>query len=521
MKCTLVFFFLSIIGQTHAAEISLKDYLALPANPMKITVTLASEKVTKKIKASTGGNISLVAKNGDRFELILPANSLPSDTEISLQEVKSVKHKNLKTSAQYSTVEISPDGINLQVPATLIFKPKNSFPTNTLTPFSAQADGDETHLAILSGNQTPNEIKVSLLHFSNYTISNDPSAAEIIDQGLSRMENTRISNWLTRKILESKRTNGDIAKDLDQAFRESFNNAVLPSILRVNSCSSGSSALENFVVWHRQILLVGGNPESYFPEGFDIDLGSMLNDTSEQCFELAKKACYIDHRPIEVMKYALQYIRIGQLLGSPAIVERFSNLAEKCSKFKFFMESEFWMGADRQNYGGVTAKADFDFSLSPFSNELIKGSINVVRTDLNFEELNCEQIFFETKPSEVLMTNFLLLGNTDDNAFTIGIGGLIPYSFANYRCVDKTDPEIVMEIGVPGVPMGSYWGGAFIGAHGPTGTNELDLKTGFFNIKGWEVRHDTRYASKEYTQTIEDSLNETTTMVIYHTPEPL
>jgi hypothetical protein len=506
---------------SQAQALDLKDYLALPANPMKIAVTLDTELVTGKISAQSGGTLALKTANGDSFELIIPPKSLQVDTVITLQKVKSIKHSKLSTSAHFSSVEISPDGTQLKIPATLVFKPKLSFPVTTLTPFSSQANGDETHLATLLGKQSSNEIKIALFHFSNYTISDEATAEEIIDQGLSRMETTRIGNWLARKILKSNRNLGDVSKEMDQFFRETFNNVVLPSILRVNTCASGKNALENFLVWQRQIQLLGADPESYFPAGFNVDLGTLMTDTSEQCFEIAQRACYVEHQPVAVFDYSMQMMRIGELLGAPEIVDRFSNLANKCSKFKFFMESEIWAGETREDSSGVTVKAEFNFFLNPLANELVEGSLNIVETSLNISEMNCSLTSLHTKPATVLIKNFLWPVHSKDDEMSLVIGGLTPYSVAQYHCVDMTDPDYSIDMSVPPAQMGSYWGGLFLGTHGPTGLNEFDLNTGFYNLKGWQVRHDTKYASKEYTQTVDGSLNESTTLIIYHTPESL
>jgi hypothetical protein len=519
MSHLLYCFFALFINNTRAMD--LIDYLALPANPMKIAVTLDNETVSKKIIAKTGGVLTLAAANGDLFELTIPANSLPRDMEIKLQKVKNIKHPNLSSTANYSSVEISPDGTELKAPAILVLKPKHAFPISTLTPFQAQADGNETQLAMLIGKPNPNEIKLGLLHFSNYTISDEPSVDEIIDHGLSQNESIRISSWLNKKLLEKQKTGGDISKELDSAFKESFNKVILPSIMSVNTCASGRIAINNYLGWNRQLALVGADPATYFPPGFDIDLFSMFKDVSEQCFELAKMACYEQHSPVEVWQYSLGIMRQAQLLGAPDIAEKFQDLATKCSKFRFFMESEIWIGESRQESSGVTAKADFNFIATPFDTEPVEGSIDVESTSLDMSEVNCTQTSFETRPSKVLIKDFLSLKNQDAKTFTVNIGGLTPYSLAKYRCVDKTDPKIVMEMSVPGGPMGSYWGGVFMGAHGPTGLNEFDMTTGFYTMKGWEVRHDTRYAAKNYSQIVQEVINETTDIVIYHTPDSL
>ncbi len=90
------------------------------------------------------------------------------------------------------------------------------------------------------------------------------------------MEETRISNWFNRQILKSNRTNGDVSQDLDKSFKDTFDKVILPSILAVNTCASGNKALKSLFTWTRQIELVAGSPESYYPPGlkeFDFKTG--------------------------------------------------------------------------------------------------------------------------------------------------------------------------------------------------------------------------------------------------------
>lgn len=518
MNKLLPFLLLLILNQAQA--ISLKDYLALPANPVNIGVVLGTEKVTQKLSAKDGGALTLTTSQGDRFELTIPPHSLLQDTEITIRQVTSVQHSEFSASAVTSSVELLPDGIQLAVPATLVFKPKSAFALQSLTAFSAEAGGQDAHIAMLLDWKNQNEVKLGLLHFSNYTISNDPNAEEIIANGLSQMEITRIASWMNRQILKAKKSGANIKEELDKAFQESFDTVVGPSLHSVNSCASGLSAFEFYTNWSRQIQLMGAEEENYTPPDFNSGLLPILAKVGDQCFELAKTGCYSDHQPIAVLNYALRFSRIGQLIASPQLVDKFMGLAGKCSKFKFFMDSEIWVGEDRKDSSGVTAKAEFDFSFDPLTRDMIEGSIDVENTYLNISGFNCEKVSSENRPSHLLINNFLLQETSDTKDFTILIGGITPYSYANFRCVDLQDPEIVFQMGIPQVPMGSYYGGLFIGTHGPTGLNEMIMDTAFFAIKGWEVRHDTRYACKQYTHVIE-ALNEATTIIIYHTPEPL
>jgi len=518
MKLLLPFSMLLSLNYVHA--ISLKDYLALPPNPVNIGVALGAEKVTQKMIAKDGGTLTLTTSQGDRFELTIPPHSLLQDTEITIQQITGVQHSLFSASSQTSSVELLPDGIQLAVPATLVFKPKTAFPIQALTAFSAKAGGSDAHIAMLLDWKNQQEIKLGLLHFSNYTISNDPNAEEIIANGLSQMELIRISSWLNRQILKAKKNGGNIKDALDKAFQESFDSVVGPSIQAVNSCASGLSALDHYANWSRQIQLMGAQEENYTPTGFENGILPLLTKAGDQCLELAKKACYDDHQPIAVMNYALQFSRMGQLIGGQEIVDKYMNLATKCSKFKFFMESEIWAGETREDSSGVTAKAEFDFAFNPISREHIEGSIDVESTYLNISGFNCERTLVETKPSHLWISNFLLQETSETQDFTVLLGGITPYSYAKFQCVDLEDPGFSFEQGIPHVPMGSYYGGMFIGTHGPTGLNEMIMDSAFFVIKGWEVRHDTRYAAKQYTHFV-DALNEATTIVIYHTPDPL
>jgi hypothetical protein len=184
------------------------------------------------------------------------------------------------------------------------------------------------------------------------------------------------------------------------------------------------------------------------------------------------------------------------------------------------MESEIWNGEERKNSSGVTAKAEFDFSLDYFSKEPAEGSLDVESTYLNIEDMNCERTYIETQPAKILIENFIIPGKNENN-FSINIGGLIPGSFAKFHCVDPSDPKNNIDLNVPPAPGGSYWGGLFMATHGPTGLKEFDFKTGFYKMPKWQIRHDTKYLAKDYTMTVQDSINEASTLIIYHTPDPM
>jgi len=146
--------------------------------------------------------------------------------------------------------------------------------------------------------------------------------------------------------------------------------------------------------------------------------------------------------------------------------------------------------------------------------------MQVTSTELNISDFTCTQTSFESRPSKILIDNFLYLKLAEEDKLTVKIGNLIPEGQAKFHCVENGPGAMAIDMTIPPAG-GSYWGGLFIGTHGPTGLNEYDMMTGFFVTKDWQVHYDTKYATKEYTHTVQDALNESTTMIIYHTPDPM
>lgn len=103
MKFFLIFFiFFPILVQ--AQVVSLKEYLAKPLTPLQLTVQLGSQVQTQKISALQGGTISLTLKNGDTVELYLPPKALPTDEEVTLQEVDKISNSMFPNGLGYSSV---------------------------------------------------------------------------------------------------------------------------------------------------------------------------------------------------------------------------------------------------------------------------------------------------------------------------------------------------------------------------------------------------------------------------------
>lgn len=517
MKQFLILCFILSAGFAHA--MSLKDYLAQPANPMKIKVALDNkEKVSELIEAKAGGTLLLKTTGGDSFELTIPPGALMRDTTITLQKIKSVKHSNLSTTAQYTGVEIFPDGMDLKTTATLTIKTKNEFPLSTLTAFTAEGSGDETHIAHLVSAPSTREFKIGLLHFSNYSVTNDPSADELISQLFTKNEITRIASWTNGQLLKAVQEGDSGREVLEKAFKETFNSAILPSILRANSCDSGSFALQGWMGWARQVVLAGDEPEKYYPPGFKTDLGTMIHDVGEMCLELAKKACYMDHQPLRAAIYTLSLERAAALVGEEELMSKITKFRNKCLTFKFFMESEMWVGETRAESHGKTARSEFSFKLDPFYDEDIKGELRVESSYYNNPYANCTQTVFQSDPVTIYLKNFLYNVKASADKLDVSLGGMWPISYANYSCRVGSETH---DVEFPAGRAGSYWGGFFLLTHGPMATNELDMKTGMFKLRDWTVRNDVNFLTKEYSQTVQGPTNESTQMIIYHTPEPL
>lgn len=521
----LAIILLCLVGQTLAAtDLSLKDYLAAPANPINLTITRGPGKTTMPISASKGGVVTLLLSSGDLVEVSFPAGSVQKDTEITLQENTSIKHPKFPGDAKFLSVEISPDGTQLLKPAVLTFKLKNSIPLEKISPFTSGADGQDAIFAALQEPTNSKQVSISLFHFSNYNLPSGPSIDDVLNQGASANAQTRVANWINRQLVDTKQSGKNLDPEkLKEAFNEAFKEVVKPAFDAVNSCNSAKNALEVFLGWSRQVALLGGNPQNYFPPGFSENIGTATELLSEQCFETARKACYDDHQPVFATNFAFQILRQLIMNGaSKEAEEKYNNFITKCNHYRFFMESEFWTGANRKNYTSVTAKADFEFDWDPrVINQVISGTLDVSDMNMEFEGMICSRKSLSTKPVQMKIQNFM--ANPENAAaFTVGLTNLIPGSQAVFNCRPKSGGQ---GMDIP-LPMGagqtdSYWGGTFTLNHGITGLKEFNFATGNFDIKNWEVRADHRMGAKHYSLSIAQGVNETTDMVIYHEPQPL
>lgn len=228
------------------------------------------------IDSGSGGTLSLKLKNGDFVELIIPPAALLYNVEVSLQEVESVRQAQFPAGARYSSVEISPNGTQLNHPATLIFKPKVGYPLSTLTPFSADASGNDVQIALVQGTPTNNEIKLSLFHFSNYTISDELSLDQIVTNGVSTMHESQAASWLAHQLLIDKKNGTNEVADIMSYLQQLFDNIVKPAARQVNSCSTANTAADRFINWKRKLDLLGLEPVEFYPPKFELDLSKAL-----------------------------------------------------------------------------------------------------------------------------------------------------------------------------------------------------------------------------------------------------
>ena len=520
MTLLLILTLSQALAAPPAAPVPLRDYLARPAAPLTIPAELGNTYTRTRIRAAAGGSVVLTTPRGDRFELQLPAGALPSDTDISLREITRLTHPALPASPRATSVAILPEGLQLQKPATLIIKPVAPLNRAQVTPFTTDDRGRDAHLAMAkSFNPTTGEVQLSLLHFSNYAVWDGPGVDDLIAGALVANEQVRIDSWFNHQLNRLKRDGGDLAPVLDRMFREMFNEVVLPASRGVTSCGSAETSFKAYISWSRRIAIMGGDESLYTPPGFRQGIVDGLVTMADQCYALAERACYTDHRPVEVAHFATMVMRWDALIGgNGAIDRRIRELADKCGRFRFEFESEIWAGEDRADSYSVTAKASFDFQLNLFERTMMEETIEVIDTTFASTGHVCERTQFHSRPTRMMINNFLLENTTEEGAdFRVLFGNLTPFSSAKFACRDLDSGEVV-EFDVPPFNMGSsFWGGMFMGLHGPTGTGEYDISTGFFIPRGWTLRHDTRYLSREYTQTVE-SLNESTSIVIYHRP---
>ncbi len=519
-KFTLII--LSIFSlNTHAADVSmtLTEYLAQPANPMKIDIsTDASQSSTLFVTAAAGGILKLKTKSGDIFTLVIPPKALQADTEITMMAISKLVNNSLAIKTNISGVDLSPEGLEFLKPASLTITTAKPIDPSIVVALTTNNDGTEASLAFIDPKNTdPNSATLNLFHFSTYSIFGSQTARESISKAFNSLTSNRIQSYLADQMAKQK--NGQaVDKDfLWDSIKEAYDKVLHPQVNNIESCAGGIDVIRNFLLLTRQGQLLGVNTDYIIDDKvFEIARAK----TGNKCKEQAYKACYEDHRPFDLYYYTLSYLRQNQLMGvyNDPIDTILSELTLKCMNFDVEVFSTLSM--PKEAGVSVTAMGKASVSLPNIFEAIVsKGIMQVKKMEFNPEGINCS-VKSLINPEEKLV---IIMGMNDmrfDQSLGVSMSPLTPKSNAVFTCNDEDGNKF--DIPLPATSPSdntSFWGGMFQAFHSMATKNEYNVKKSRYEFYKWNVLYGELFAEKHYKRTFEE-MDEETDFYIYHRPKP-
>ena len=303
-------------------------------------------------------------------------------------------------------------------------------------------------------------------------------------------------------------------------IRDSFEFVVKPQIGSIESCEGGLESLATLSGWTRQCALLGYDTDGLVNNNFK---AVALSRTAHFCRDRAIEACYHDHRPFDVITLAVSVERQNQLLGieGDPIAKELMELATKCARFQFVMDSTMSMAQDETDIATI-AHAEIDVWLEHiFSPMKSKGTIQVKKVTADIEGLTCNLVSLTAPSMDSQVSSLFMNDLRFDQSLGVFLQGFYPYSKADFICRDESDPPNIFPISFPMRDEGegtSHWGGLFLAIHSRPQYNDYNLKKGRYEIFKWNVLYGEKFAEKKFQRSYE-AVKEDTTMTIYHRPQ--
>jgi len=504
------------------ADMPLPEYLQQAPQPLDAQLTVNEQNSVDAAIGEAGGTLELTTSDGSVFHLTIPAGALDHATPITISEVAAFANPAFALSQPAVGVQLSPEGLLFQVPASLKIQPKKPIALDSLALMTAEHDGKDVRLATLDPQApiSPEAIVLSLSHFSPYVLTGSSTLREQVLKSFNRLSVARLESWTADQIQREKQGKPHDPEILKTALTEAFEKVVKVHVGSVESCDGGMAAMRTLLGWERQCQLLGIDLSDLQNNNFN---SALVSKTAKLCSERARDACYRDHRPFDVMRFALGVERQAQLLGVPVNpnAAELMELARKCMRFEFQMHST--ISTDDPGEIKVTADAKILAWLDTIYDTAMqsKGTVQVTDMTLNIEGLHCTRNSLDAPEAESSLVSVGVKDLRFDQSLGVFIRGLYPRSIGHFMCTDESDPPNTFPMTLPMMPSGpndSFWGGMFLAMHSQATKNEYNPKENRYEFYKWDVLYGELFAVKEYDRSF-DLLREKTTMKVFHRPQ--
>lgn len=268
------------------------DLFTAPPNILNLSVTTEDASAVVRSIGPDGGQLSTKAADGTTYTLDIPSGAVLFAEDISMTPVVEVDGLPGDIApAHIVGVRLDPDGLGLYAPGTLRITPPSSLPEAGVATLSFYGDGDDAGLVLFDHGAS--EIVVNVEHFSGYA-SFWPVDEEWWRQ-FERLRQKKAADNLRNNIAsvlgveQQKQMLGLGEPDLAELLKglaALFDRDVLDALRRnaANGCREATDAVAAYVVWERQLQLLGVSLAGLTPEEY-----SQATDDQRELYERMRR----------------------------------------------------------------------------------------------------------------------------------------------------------------------------------------------------------------------------------------
>jgi hypothetical protein len=327
--------------------------LPVLSNPTPCTVwvpTDATHAASALISAADGGTLTATGADGSTYTLTLPAGALASDETISLTPVSSLRGLGAGTPA--AGAQITPDGLALLKPATLVITPAHPVPVARQTGYFWHGTGRESGL--YPPNPEPKSFTLTLYHFSGYALVDADRAARTAISNQPTNVQDRYADYV--KAVSAARAADDkgpaqaaLAKATLALLQTQLDAVVKPALAAAATDDRlAVSAVQTGLTWAHQAQVLGA---------FDAEARQVLTQVVailRNALEQSAKRCSTNVAFTERVLYLAHVLAV--LGAGDAQSQSDLQKAQKCLQFQLDFTASSTDGGEAQFFADVQLK---------------------------------------------------------------------------------------------------------------------------------------------------------------------
>ncbi len=336
------------------------SWLDEPHDVVNLELSLDSANSVSRVITETGGTITATGEDGSFFTLEIPAGALHSPERITVTPVRRVDGLPLEEGGPLATVQLEPEGLWFDVPATLTIEVEKPVPEAERVGFAWIAQGHDAHLYPTGGGDSL-EMVFKLVHFSGYGFGKAPAsdpgrihlqnaashAARLEARLAGAVSQERVNELLGRTAVDNSAALG---AEADKFLVEYYDGVVRPTMkIAETDDRMAECALRFYIQWLRVQLLLGMGSENDDKlaaagdelakrrnEGFASSL-RIMEHGQKTAFDRALKQCREEHDFLaysRVVAVHREMALFGDTTAGSNMAEEMERFMDSCMRFE-------------------------------------------------------------------------------------------------------------------------------------------------------------------------------------------